>query len=276
MPPAWGRNASVRAETFRRYGQRHAFPGRRSRHRGLSRRRRYRGARLSPRRARPRPDAARARRRPGAGRQRARERGRRGRLDGLRPSLPARRRAAPRVLPQGRHRYYRLAGPHVGDLLEALSRVAPAAPVRSLRQGTQAEALRSARTCYDHLAGRLGVAIFAALLDAGHVVGGDGRHDPARAVRDRLSARGRDIDYRLTPAGREALTGLGVEVAGDGVRYCVDWSEQRHHLSGAPGRALAARLLELRWIRRADSGRAVFITDLGRRELPRALGVSPA
>jgi DNA-binding transcriptional ArsR family regulator len=181
------------------------------------------------------------------------------------------------VLPQGRHRYYRLAGPHIGELLEALARVAPPAPVRSLRQGTRAEALRTARTCYDHLAGRLGVAIFAALLDSGHVVGGDGRHDPAAAVEDRLSARGRDLDYRLTPAGREALAAVGVDLPAprrDGtlaLRYCVDWSEQRHHLSGAAGRALAARLMELRWIRRADTGRAVFVTGAGRRELPRAL-----
>jgi DNA-binding transcriptional ArsR family regulator len=180
------------------------------------------------------------------------------------------------VLPQGRHRYYQLAGPHVGELLEALARVAPTAPVRSLRQGTRAEALRTARTCYDHLAGRLGVAVFAALLDTGHVVGGDGRHDPLAAIGDRLSAPGRDLDYRLMPSGRRALAELGVAVPdGDRLRYCVDWSEQRHHLSGAAGRALARRLLELKWIRRADTGRAVFLTDRGRRELPRALGVTP-
>jgi DNA-binding transcriptional ArsR family regulator len=176
------------------------------------------------------------------------------------------------VLPQGRHRYYRLAGPQVGELLEVLSRIAPAAPVRSLRQGTQAEALRSARTCYDHLAGRLGVAVFGALLDAGDIAGGDGTHDPLAAVDDRLSASGRDIDYRLTASGRERLAALGFELPrSDALRYCVDWSEQRHHLSGAAGRALAARLLELRWIRRADAGRAVFVTDLGRRELRNVL-----
>jgi DNA-binding transcriptional ArsR family regulator len=177
------------------------------------------------------------------------------------------------VLPQGRHRYYRLAGPHVGELLEVLSRIAPTAPVRSLRQGTQAEALRTARTCYDHLAGRLGVAIFTAFLEAGHVVGGDGTHDPLAAHDDRLSAPGHDLDYRLTPSGRAALGDLGVEVKGTALRYCVDWSEQRHHLSGAAGRALAARLLELRWVRRADSGRAVFVTDLGRRELSANFGI---
>jgi DNA-binding transcriptional ArsR family regulator len=106
------------------------------------------------------------------------------------------------VLPQGRHRYYRLAGPQVGELLEVLARVAPAGPVRSLRQGTQAEALRTARTCYDHLAGRLGVAIFGALLDAGHVTGGDGRHDPLTANEDRLSGRGCGGGHPLTPTGR--------------------------------------------------------------------------
>jgi DNA-binding transcriptional ArsR family regulator len=182
------------------------------------------------------------------------------------------------VLPQGRHRYYRLAGPEVGELIEMLARVAPAAPVRSLRQGTRAEAVRTARTCYDHLAGRLGVNLFAALLAAGHVTGGDGTHDPMRAHDDRLSAPGKDVDYRLTASGRDALGELGVAVprprgeAGVALRYCVDWSEQRHHLGGAVGRALTARLLELRWLRRADAGRAVFVTSRGRRELPR-LGV---
>src|SRR5256886_3163689 len=93
-----------------------------------------------------------------------------------------------RVHPQGRHRYYRLAGPEVGELIEALARVSPAAPVRSLRQGTRAEALRAARTCYDHLAGRLGVAVFAALLEPGLARGGDGVPRPDGGGRDRLSS----------------------------------------------------------------------------------------
>ena len=137
--------------------------------------------------------------------------------------------------------------------------------------------MRRARTCYDHLAGRLGVAVFGALLEAGHVIGGDGTHDPLAAHEDRLSAPGRDLDYRLTPSGRSALADLGVELPrSDALRYCVDWSEQRHHLAGALGAALAARMFELGWLRRAPAGRAVFVTDAGRRELPDALGVSPA
>src|SRR6201991_604860 len=95
----------------------------------------------------------------------------------------------------GRHRYYRLAGPEVGELLEHLVRLAPARPVRSLREGTRAARLRSARTCYHHLAGRLGVEIMGTLLDRKVIVGGDGRYDPHRDSHDSLSSPGHDIDY---------------------------------------------------------------------------------
>ena len=173
---------------------------------------------------------------------------------------------------QGRHRYYRLAGPQVAELIETLARVAPAAPVRSLREGTRAHALRAARTCYDHIAGRLGVEIFAALVAGGAVRGGDGRHHPGGD--DRLSAAGRDVDYRLTAAGAEQLARLDVAAEpGAALRYCVDWTEQAHHLSGPLGRDLAARLLELRWLRRAERTRALHVTDAGRRGLAEALDV---
>ena len=118
------------------------------------------------------------------------------------------------VLQQGRRRYYRLAGPEVGELVETLARLAPPQPVRSLREGTRAHAIRAARTCYDHLAGRLGVELLAALIAGGLVSGGDGRHDPDAARGDLLSAPGRDLDYRLTPAGQERLSALGVALSG--------------------------------------------------------------
>jgi len=180
---------------------------------------------------------------------------------------------------QGRHRYFRLAGPHVAELIEALARVAPARPVRSLREGTQAHALRMARTCYDHVAGRLGVALFHGLLERGALVGGDGVHRDGGA--DRLSAAGREVDYRLTPGGAQRLEALGVEAfsvppEGLPVRYCVDWTEQAHHLSGPVGRALATRLLELGWVRRADRTRALHVTDAGARGFERELGVRSA
>jgi DNA-binding transcriptional ArsR family regulator len=181
----------------------------------------------------------------------------------------------------GRHRYYRLAGGEVAAAVEALARVAPPAPVRSLRQGLQAEALRRARTCYDHLAGRLGTAIMASMLERGLLDGGDGRFDARAAAHDRPSAFGRDLDYRLTAAGAYELARLGVAIDGGrsgrpAVRYCVDWTEQRHHLSGAAGAALAGRLFELGWLRRAERGRALHVTAAGARGLEDAFGIEPA
>jgi DNA-binding transcriptional ArsR family regulator len=174
---------------------------------------------------------------------------------------------------RGRHRYYRLAGPAVADLIEALQRLAPVAPVRSLRQGTRAQALREARTCYDHVAGRLGVGIMATLIERGHLTGGDGSYDPGRE--DSRAGFGHDLDYELTEGGEEFLTGFGVHAAPRRrlVRYCVDWSEQRHHLAGGLGRGLLDRLLELDWIRRSDSSRAVRITGAGRDGLRTTFGV---
>jgi DNA-binding transcriptional ArsR family regulator len=179
----------------------------------------------------------------------------------------------------GRHRYFRLAGPEVGELLEALSRLSGAAPVRSMRDGTKAKAVRYARTCYDHLAGMVGTELMAALIDRGMLAGGDGVFDPATAEHDQLSSPGFDFDYRLTPQGVEHLTEFGVDFDGlprrrPLIRYCVDWSEQRHHLAGSLGAAIAQRMFDLRWIGRADRSRAVHLTDNGRRGLREQFGVA--
>jgi DNA-binding transcriptional ArsR family regulator len=175
----------------------------------------------------------------------------------------------------GRHRYFRIAGPPVADVIEALGAVAPAAPVRSLREGTRANALREARTCYDHLAGRLGTALMGAMIDRGVLTGGDGRFDPDAAREDRLSAPGHDIAYELTDQGAAMLREhLGLEAGGGApLRYCVDWSEQRHHLAGRLGAALADRMFELGWIRRTRVPRAVRVTDAGRDGLRAAFGL---
>ena len=175
----------------------------------------------------------------------------------------------------GRHRYYRLAGAEVAELLETLSRIAPPRQVRSLREGTRAHAMRLARTCYDHLAGRLGVAIMAGFVENGLVVGGDGVFRPETARGDRPSAHGRDVHYRLTDAGAAVLDELGVDRDGDqrDLRYCVDWTEQRHHLSGAVGRALLRRLRDLGWVRDAPApNRAVRVTPEGRHGLADRFG----
>jgi DNA-binding transcriptional ArsR family regulator len=181
----------------------------------------------------------------------------------------------------GRHRYFRLAGPDVAHMLEAMARVSPPAPVTSLRQGTRANALRAARTCYDHLAGRLGTELMAAMISGDLIDGGDGLSDTAVARRDRLSGRGRDVDYRLTALGAETLAAFGVDFAAATagrrplVGYCVDWSEQRHHISGVVGAAILNRMLELAWIVRQPRGRAVWLTPAGAEGLRDAFGFEP-
>jgi DNA-binding transcriptional ArsR family regulator len=198
------------------------------------------------------------------------------------------------VEPHGRHRYYRLAGPHVASLLEAIARLAPPMPVRSLRDGTQAAALRRARTCYDHLAGRFGVAVMDALLGSGVLESSvleskgvlessgaldarDGGFLPRRPGRDRPGAPGWDVSYVLTDSGRARLQDIGIDCSAAGrrpfVRYCVDWSEQRHHLAGALGSHVLIRLDDLRWIERRPGSRALTVTEAGGQGLRRAFGL---
>jgi len=177
----------------------------------------------------------------------------------------------------GRHRYYRLAGPKVGELLEKLTQLAPTRPVRSLREGTRAVQLRTARTCYDHLAGRLGVEVMAAMLARGYLDGGEGEFVAARARRDRVSAYGNDMDYVLTPLGAVFLDEMGIRVpAGTRrlVRYCVDWSEQRHHLGGRLGRGLLDHFLDRSWVRRRDVGRGLRVTVTGRDAMAEVFGLT--
>ncbi|MHC1560066.1 ArsR/SmtB family transcription factor [Actinomycetospora sp. C-140] len=180
------------------------------------------------------------------------------------------------VVPVGRYRYYRLAGPEVARLVEVLGRIAPARPVRSLREGTRAHAMRLARRCYDHLAGRLGVAVTDALRDQGWIEGSDGTPDPAEHQGHQLPGRvPEDGAYRLTDAGRAGLADAGVAVP-DGlfaVRCCVDWTEQRHHLAGPLAAALLARFDEDGWLRSMPGHRAVKVTDDGVAGLADRFGV---
>jgi DNA-binding transcriptional ArsR family regulator len=173
-----------------------------------------------------------------------------------------------RVERHGRHRYFRIAGPQVGELIEALARVSPPAPVRSLKQGSKAQAVRFARTCYDHLAGMLGTHLMEAMLDHELLTGGDGVFDPDAAREDRLASPGFDLDYRLTPSGVRELKAFGIDFDSlptrrPLIRYCVDWSEQRHHLAGSLGAALTTRMIDLGWVRKADRSRAVHVSHKG-------------
>jgi DNA-binding transcriptional ArsR family regulator len=178
---------------------------------------------------------------------------------------------------EGRSRFFRISGPDVADALEAIARVAPPEPIRSLRQGTHAHALRQARTCYNHLAGRLGVTVMGAMLERGLLCGGDGIHHPETARADHLSAPGKALVYGLTDRGAYELSAFGIDLDEVSrhrptIRYCLDWSEQRHHLAGALGTAVADRMFALDWIRRGRK-RAVTVTDEGRQGLSECFGV---
>lgn len=160
---------------------------------------------------------------------------------------------------QGRHRYVRLAGPHVAELIESLSALAPVrtpAP-RTLSAAGRRQALAHARTCYDHLAGTVGVAVTDAmterrLLDLEHGLG-------------------------LTSAGASWLADLGIAVPTGtrrpSVRSCLDWTERRPHLAGAVGAALCRHSFDTGWITRVGTTRAVAVTPLGRQALHRHLGL---
>jgi DNA-binding transcriptional ArsR family regulator len=173
----------------------------------------------------------------------------------------------------GRHRYYRLAGPDVAAAVEALAAIAPQPPVTSLRESTRAAALRRARTCYDHLAGRFGVTVLEALVARGALVRTDGGTGTLRRADSRLSAPVQQHPFRLGPAAEPLFERLGVDLpsllarpasARPLLRFCVDWSEQRYHLSGALGAAILQRAEQDGWITRRRHGRAIDVTDRGR------------
>jgi len=175
------------------------------------------------------------------------------------------------VEPHGRYRFYRLHGGEVVELLEVMARMAPVEPVRSLAGDHQRRALRRARTCYRHLAGRLGVELLAAMVDRAWIDGHDGTFRPAE---ERLSSPVADTIYRVTERGAEQLCAAGLSVhPGQAAPHCVDWSEQRHHLGGSLGGDVAGLLFVRGWIARAPVGRAVTITEAGASGLGALLGM---
>ncbi|WP_237216375.1 helix-turn-helix domain-containing protein [Falsiroseomonas oryziterrae] len=158
---------------------------------------------------------------------------------------------------QGRHRYHRLASPAVARLIEGLLELSVAP--RRVVTGPRDAALRRARTCYDHLAGRLGVALADAL-----------------AVRGAIELT--DEGGAVTESGTGFLAGIGITPPARSrvwCRPCLDWSERRPHLAGALGAALCTRCFELGWVRRQAGGRALDITPAGWRGLADVFGVMP-
>ena len=180
------------------------------------------------------------------------------------------------VATRGRFRYYRLAGREVGDLIEAVARLAPQQPITSLREGTKANAVRRARRCYDHIGGRLGVALTDAFLRHGYLTGHDGSVDFDRMRGDRPAGGVLDqVAYTLTDPGAEALRELGADPpANRAVRCCVDWTEQRHHMAGATGRHMLRQLERRGWVKPGRYHRALTLTTEGRDELTARFGLA--
>jgi len=167
---------------------------------------------------------------------------------------------------QGRHRYYRLATPAVAQMIESIMQVAsvPDPAQRPLVVGPRDAALRTARTCYDHLAGRLGVALADALGEGGRVeLARDGGlvTDAGLEFFDRIG-----IDVEALTARR---SGRAARIV---CRPCLDWSERRPHLAGSVGAALCAHSFAKDWIRRIRGTRAVAITPNGQRTFREQFG----
>jgi DNA-binding transcriptional ArsR family regulator len=161
---------------------------------------------------------------------------------------------------QGRHRYYRLAAPRVGAMLEAIMLVADAGPACCGPPWRVGAALRNARSCYDHLAGRLAVGLADALAAQGAI---------------RLGDDGGEV----TAAGLALFARLGVNVDSLGrrpfCRPCLDWSERRPHLAGVVGKALLDHALGQGWVARRADSRALDVTLAGRRGFAAAFGLAP-
>ena len=166
-----------------------------------------------------------------------------------------------KVFAQGKHRYYSLEGPNVAAALEALSVLAGA--THNTFVPNTPEPLRAARTCYDHIAGLLGVTL----------------HDRIHAMGWLVNGSKNGCSYDLTPRGEKGLEALGVDVdATQKLRRhfafaCVDWSERRPHLGGAVGAALLKVALKRKWVTQDLDSRILNVTAFGRREMQARFGL---
>ncbi|WP_036126912.1 helix-turn-helix domain-containing protein, partial [Lysinibacillus sphaericus] len=157
-----------------------------------------------------------------------------------------------KVEKQGRHRYFQLAGEDIAQFLESFLVISPPPEVRSLKQSSQMKLLQDARTCYDHLAGKLGVQLTESMVDAGYL-------------------KLEDKQFILTDEGTLFFTTFGMDLAALKRKRrsfspaCLDWSERRYHLAGALGHGLLNQLLNLGWLTRVPSIRAIKVTEKGKR-----------
>jgi DNA-binding transcriptional ArsR family regulator len=161
----------------------------------------------------------------------------------------------------GRHRYYRLAGTEVARAIEALGVISTRTRVARAHLSEEALAMHTARSCYDHLAGRVSVAL-AQFLESSRVLKTCGRKE-----------------YALGSKGADWFAKLGIDVGAlsgsqrSFALQCLDWTERKPHVAGALGAALLSRMLALRWIARRRESRALRITNLGAQEFRSRFGI---
>ncbi|AHC18155.1 MULTISPECIES: helix-turn-helix transcriptional regulator [Paenibacillus] len=153
---------------------------------------------------------------------------------------------------QGRHRYFGIQDPEVAQVMESLLSIAPPVPIHSFKHASENEALRLARTCYDHVAGQLGVQLMSFFIQKGILSEDqDGLHITEQGETFFTDFQ---IDLTQTRHKRRSFS-----------HKCLDWSERRHHLAGALGNAVLDRLFELNWIERLPTTRAIRVTADGKR-----------
>lgn len=166
-----------------------------------------------------------------------------------------------RVERHGRHRYYGLMNHEIAAILESFLSVAPNIEIKSFKQATQDKAIRYARTCYDHLAGQLGVKITDSLLNNEYL-------------------ENNEDSFIVTQKGEKFFAELKIDLQEvrkkrrTYISKCLDWSERRHHISGAVGNALLERLLELQWLSRHPDTRAIKITKEGEKNIQKIFGIT--
>ncbi|HLI99729.1 MAG TPA: helix-turn-helix transcriptional regulator [Bradyrhizobium sp.] len=166
------------------------------------------------------------------------------------------------VAQKRRNRYYRIASPLVAKMLESIKAVAAIeTPARYRPRSARDDALRFARTCYDHVAGRLGVAIADSMLAARYVVLTEDGGEVTQAGTRFLTQFGADLDSSQTRRRRIFC------------RACLDWSERRYHIAGFVGAEIWRRCLELGWLVRRRNTRAIDVTPVGRRGLRETFGI---
>lgn len=164
------------------------------------------------------------------------------------------------VRTSGRHRLFRLASAEVGHAIETLATIAKPPRVVALRQSSAMERLRAARSCYDHLAGRLGVGVTQRLIE-------------------REVVRLRADNFALTRSGARELERLGIDLDATGdarrslARACMDWTERKPHVAGRLGASILELFLKREWVVRNGGERSLLITPAGKLALERTFNL---